>query len=149
MNRIQRSLVDVGTGTGAIVSERSSPHKLSVRCTSVQLKIAPAIADETALRIGTVEAKEDEGLFHHLLSLKRNCKLGILVRNTVRRVRRPGGIRGRGEDNSRLGFLLGPDEVRYGVGLMGRTNLAKGAVQLLVKRTKAQCTDMTGTMVAF
>ncbi len=67
----------------------NSPHEFPVRRPSVQLEVAPSVPDEVALRVGTVEAEEDERLLHHLLGLERDGELRIPVRDGVWSVGRP------------------------------------------------------------
>ena len=73
--------------------------------TNMQFKVTPACRRVVTGRIRTIGAQQNQGVLHHLFSLKRYRQLFIFVRNTLWSVGREGCVRGDGKDDRRLWFL--------------------------------------------
>jgi hypothetical protein len=82
-----------------------APHEFLMDTTDMQFKIVPASCHVVAGGIGTVEAQENQGVLHHLLSLERYCQLFIFERSILWSIRREGRIGGDSENNCWLSFL--------------------------------------------
>jgi len=72
---------------------------------NVKLQVTPTVSDVITVRIWTVESKEDQRVLHHLLGLKCDAELRVLVRNSIRSVRAEQSIRRNGEYDRWLWIL--------------------------------------------
>lgn len=117
------------------------PHEFPVRRTHVEAQVAPAAAHVVAARVGAVETKQEERIFHHVLGLERDRQPRVLVRDLLGGERCVEPVRTLGEDDSRLWFLQSQynDRVKrftWEIRSRGLTHLAESTLQLLVKSSK-------------
>ena len=72
---------------------------------NVQFQVTPTVSNVITVWVWTVESKEDQRVLHHLLGLKCDPELRVLVRNSVRSVRTEQSIRRNGEYDRWLWIL--------------------------------------------